>query len=144
MRRTLAGLGLGFGLLLGHAAPTSAQTPDAVIELSGGSVAAGVGYRWGSGTLTFHGKRYPLNVNGLSLVSVGVDEYSATGSVTGLKQVQDIDGPYVAAAAGATVVGGADATAMDNLNGVTIHLTSATQGLSLTLATEGVEISLAR
>src|SRR5258708_38175404 len=141
MRKTVGVLGMGFGLLFGHAVPALAQAPDALIECSGGSVAAGVGFRWGSGTLTFQGKRDPLTVSGLSLVGVGVDEYTATGSVTGLKQVQDIDGPYVAAAAGATVVGGAGAIALDNLNGVTIHLTSATQGLSLTLATEGVEIS---
>jgi hypothetical protein len=144
MRKTVAVLGLGLGLLLDHAVPASAQTPDAAIELSGGSVAAGVGFRWGSGTLIFQGKRYPLKVNGLSLVSVGVNQYSASGSVTGLRRVEDIDGVYVAASAGATVAGGAGATAMSNLNGVTIEMTSATEGLSLTLAGEGVQISLAQ
>jgi hypothetical protein len=144
MRKTVAVLGLGLGLMLGHAVPASAQAPDAVIELSGGSVAAGIGYSWGSGTLTFQGKRYPLKVSGLSLASVGIDQYTAAGSVTGLKRIEDIDGVYVAASAGATVAGGASATAMKNQNGVTINMTSTTEGLSLTLAAEGVQISLAR
>src|SRR5258708_29477741 len=103
MRKTVGVLGMGFGLLFGHAVPALAQAPDALIELSGGSVAAGVGFRWGSGTLTFQGKRYPLTVSGLALVSVGIDEYTAAGSVTGLKRVQDIDGAYAAASVGVTV-----------------------------------------
>ena len=38
-------LAMGLGLLLG----ISAEAPDGVIELSGGSVAAGIGFSWGSG-----------------------------------------------------------------------------------------------
>ncbi|HEX9462645.1 MAG TPA: hypothetical protein VGB82_08595 [Alphaproteobacteria bacterium] len=143
MRKTISMLGLGLGLLLSHPLPASAQAPDAVIELSGGSAAAGIGYSWGHGTLIFHGKRYPVTVSGFSLASVGVDEYTATGSVVGLKRVQDINGVYTAASAGATVAGGASATAMENQNGVTIHMTSTTEGLNLTLAAEGVQIALA-
>lgn len=144
MRKTITMLGLGLGLLLSQAMPASAQAPDAVIELSGGSVAAGVGYSWGSGTLIFHGKRYPLKVSGVSLASVGVDAYTAAGSVIGLKRVEDINGVYTAASAGATLAGGGSATAMQNQHGVTIHMTSTTEGLSLTLAAEGVQISLAQ
>ena len=67
MHKIVATLGLSLGLLLGQTAYVSAGTPDAVIELSGGSVAAGVGFSWGSGTLIYHGKRYPLKINGFSL-----------------------------------------------------------------------------
>jgi len=41
--------------------------PDAILQLSGGSIAAGIGFSWGSGTLTYKGKDYPVSVNGLSL-----------------------------------------------------------------------------
>ncbi len=34
------------------------QGPDGTIELSGGSVAVGIGYSWGSGKLVFQGKQY--------------------------------------------------------------------------------------
>ena len=71
MYKTVAALALSLALLLGQTAFVSAETPDAVIELSGGSVAAGIGYTWGSGTLIYQGKRYPLTISGLSLASVG-------------------------------------------------------------------------
>jgi hypothetical protein len=143
VRKTFIAAGIGLGLLLCQPVASSAQTPDAVIELSGGAVAAGIGFSWGSGTLIFQGKRYKLKVSGLSLASVGADEYTETGSVTGLKTAQDINGVYTAVAAGATLAGGGNVAAMENQNGVTIHMTATTEGLDLTLAAEGLRISLA-
>ena len=143
MHKTVAALGLSLGLLLGQTAYVSAGTPDAVIELSGGSVAAGVGFSWGSGTLIYQGKRYPLKISGFSLASVGVTEYAAAGTVSGLKTPRDINGVYTAAAAGGTLGGGVGASAMTNQSGVTIQMTSTSEGLNLTLAAEGVKIRLA-
>jgi hypothetical protein len=57
MHKYFTVLAIGLGLLLGHILPTSTQAPDGVIERSGGSVAAGIGFSWGSGTLIFLGKR---------------------------------------------------------------------------------------
>jgi hypothetical protein len=144
MRKTLAVIGACFVLLLSYAGPSFAQskTPDAVIELSGGSVAAGVGYTWGSGTLIYQGKRYPLKVSGVSLASVGAAEYTAAGSVYGLKSPRDIDGVFTAVAAGGTLGGGGDVSAMQNQNGVVIQMSATTEGLSLTLAAEGLKIAL--
>ncbi len=144
MPKFLAVLAASFGLLLFEAAPASTQTPDAVIELSGGSAAVGIGYSWGGGTLIFQGKRYPVKISGISVASVGVTEYTAAGSVTGLKTPQDINGAYSSVAAGGTLGGGGAVAAMRNQNGVTINLSSTTQGLSLTLAAEGMKISLAQ
>jgi hypothetical protein len=143
MRKILAVLAMGFSVLLAQPLSVSAQAPDGVIELSGGSVAAGIGFSWGSGTLVFQGKRYPLKVSGLSLASVGVTDYTAAGQVTGLRTAQDINGVYTSVAAGATLGGGGNIAAMKNQNGVVIQMTSTTAGLSLTLAAEGVKFSLA-
>ncbi|MDB5442276.1 MAG: hypothetical protein JWP73_652, partial [Phenylobacterium sp.] len=43
------------------ASPALAQTaaPNATIDLSGRSVAVGVGYTWATGTLHYNGKAYP-------------------------------------------------------------------------------------
>jgi hypothetical protein len=142
-RKLLCSVSLGMGLLLLSPAPASAAVPDGTIELSGGKVAAGVGYSWGSGTLFFHGKRYPLNVSGVSLGSAGVNEYTASGTVTGLTTPQDINGIFTAAGAGLTLGGGAGITEMENNNGVTIDLNSTSEGLSATVAVKGVQISLA-
>ena len=46
--------------------------PNATLRLSGKSLAAGVGFSWGKGTLTYKGKDYPVSVRGLSLVKVGI------------------------------------------------------------------------
>jgi hypothetical protein len=143
MRRYFTVLAIGLGLLLGHILPTSAQVPDGVIELSGGSVAAGIGFSWGSGTLIFQGKRYPLKISGFTLASVGIDDYTAAGNVTGLRTAQDINGVFTSVAAGATLGGGGNIAAMRNQNGVVIQMTSTTAGLSLTLAAEGMKITLA-
>jgi hypothetical protein len=142
MRKLLTALVTGLGLLLGPVFPTSAQVPDGVIELSGGSVAAGIGFSWGGGTLIFQGKRYPLKVSGFTLASVGITDYTAAGHVTGLRTAQDINGVFTSVAAGATLGGGGNVAAMKNQNGVVIQMTSTTAGLSLTLAAEGVKISI--
>jgi hypothetical protein len=145
MRKTLAVIGTCFVFMLSYVGLASAQskTPDAVIELSGGSVAAGIGFTWGSGTLIYQGKRYPLSVSGVSLASVGAAGYTAAGSVYGLKSPHDITGVYTAVAAGATLGGGGDFSAMRNQNGVVIQMTATTEGLSLTLAAEGMKIAVA-
>ena len=144
MRKTLAVIGTSLGLLLSYPVLSFAESPDAVIELSGGSVAAGIGWHWGHGTLVFHGKRYPVTVSGLSLASVGVTGYTAAGNVDNLHSPQDIDGVYTSVAAEGTLGGGAGTTAMRNQNGVVIEMTSTTVGLDLTLAAQGVKVALAR
>jgi len=118
------------------------EKPDGTIKLSTGSVAAGVGFSWGSGVLTFQGKKYPISIDGLSVGDVGISKASASGKVYHLKQLSDFAGTYMAASAGATVGGGGSATAMQNQNGVVIKLVSTTQGLTFKLATEGVKIAL--
>ena len=143
MKKLLTVPVLALCLLLAQLGLSSAQSPDGVIELSGGSVAIGIGYSWGSGTLIFQGKRYPLKVSGLAVASVGITDYTAAGSVEGLKSADQIQGVYTAVSAGGTLGGGGNIAAMKNQNGVVIHLTSTTQGLSLTLAAEGMKITLA-
>lgn len=144
MRKILAIIGACLGLLLSYPVASFAEEPDAVIELSGGSVAAGIGFSWGHGTLIFDGKRYPVTVSGVSLASVGADGYTAAGSVYGLKTPREINGVYSSVAARGTAGAGAGVTAMQNQHGVTIQMTSTSQGLNPTLAAQGVKIALAK
>src|SRR5438046_1425341 len=64
--------------------------PDATLRLSGGSFALGIGVNWGSGTLTYKGKDYPVKVKGLSIGKVGMTSSSANGEVFNLKHLQDL------------------------------------------------------
>jgi len=128
--------------LVGGLAGAQSKKPDATVELSGGSVAAGIGFSWGSGTLTYKGQKYPVKVEGLSVGEVGISRATARGDVFDLKKVEDFSGNYTAAGAGATVGGGADATIMKNQNGVVIEMKSTTQGASLKLAASGIRLTL--
>ena len=118
------------------------EKPDATIRLSAGSVAVGLGYSWGSGELRYKGKKYPFSIDGVSVGDVGVTKAEATGSVYHLHKLEDFNGNYTAASAGATLGGGGGASAMKNQNGVEINLVSTTRGLKLKLAVDGVKIQL--
>ena len=116
--------------------------PDATLRLKGGSFAAGIGFSWGSGTLTYQGKDYPVSVNGLSLGKVGISGMSASGEVYNLKKLEDFNGHYNAGGAGLTIAGGRNAVAMTNQNGVKVLVASTTRGVDVTLAGGGVDMKL--
>jgi hypothetical protein len=142
MRRGLIMVVVVAGLvsLLGGSA--GAQSTSGTLQLTEGSVAAGIGFSWGHGTLTYQGKQYRVKVDGLSVGEVGIARATASGKVSNLNKLEDFNGNYTAAGAGATVGGGAGATIMKNQNGVTIELTSTTQGASLKLAASGIRLAI--
>src|SRR5215468_3431668 len=90
------------------------KKPDATLTLSEGSVAAGIGFSWGKGTLTYAGKTYPVKVEGLSVGEVGVTRATAKGMVSNLTKLDDFSGNYVAVSGGATAAGGAGVAVMQN------------------------------
>jgi hypothetical protein len=123
-------------------APPQHDPTKATIEFEGGAVAIGVGFSWGGGTLHYGGKSYPIRVNGLSALDVGASKYSASGTVTHLKKVSDIEGTYVAGEVGATVAGGVSAQSMKNDKGVVITFHTTRAGLQFTVAPKGATIKL--
>jgi hypothetical protein len=132
---------ISFGVAVARLA-VAQSVPSGTLELSGGSVAAGIGYTWGHGTLIFEGKKYGLKVQGLSIVQVGISQYTASGTVYNLTKASDINGIYTAFSAGAAVAGGASATTMKNSNGVVIQWVATHQGINLSLSAKGVSIHL--
>ena len=130
------------GLAFAQSQVNSGLPWDAQIQLSAGSVGAGIGIHWGSGKLIQAGKEYPLKVEGLSVGNVGISKATALGTVYNLKNLSDINGTYTAIGTGVTVGGGGSAIAMKNANGVIIHVTTTTEGVSFTFGTSGVTITL--
>jgi hypothetical protein len=116
--------------------------PDATIELKQGQVAAGIGFSWGEGVLSYQGKKYPVKVKGLSVVDVGITKATAKGSVYNLKSLEDFDGNYTSVTAEGTLGGGVGATNLRNQNGVMINLVTTTKGVNLKLAASGIELML--
>src|ERR1700683_4627295 len=85
-------------------APMAANAePDGTVVFSGGSVAAGIGYTWGHGSLTYQGKTHSFDVAGLSVIDAAVSDISASGVVYNLKNLADLNGNSVADSAGRTL-----------------------------------------
>jgi hypothetical protein len=124
-------------------APVSADAqPDAAVVLNGGRVAAGIGYVWGKGNLTFNDQTHTFTISGVSIVDAGAANISASGDVYNLKKLSDFAGNYTAASAGLTVAGGGSATYLKNEHGVVIKLVSTTVGLQFNLSASGVNVKL--
>jgi hypothetical protein len=143
MRRLVIAIALATLVLpLGVAGAKGKSTADGTLRLSAGSVAAGIGVTWGSGTLTFKGKSHPIKVEGLDVGSIGASKIDATGNVYHLKSLDQFDGNFAAAEAEATVGGGASGIVMRNQNGVVVKLTSTTRGAKLAIGPSGVKMEL--
>ena len=139
----IAGFSLIYaGLAVAQSQQNSGLPWDGLIELTTGSVAAGIGFSWGEGKLTQAGKEYPLKVSGLAVGSVGITKASAYGKVYKLTNLKDINGTYTALGAGVTVGGGGSAVTMQNAKGVIIDLISTSEGVKFSLGSAGVTIEL--
>jgi hypothetical protein len=120
------------------------ERPDATLDLSGGSFAAGIGFSWGGGTLHYKGKDYPIKVSGMSLGKVGLTKATARGNVYNLRHLRDFDGNYTSAGVGMTLAGGRSAVAMKNQHGVKCAVYSTNRGLDVTIGGAGVDMSIRR
>ena len=128
-------------------AATHHPGPDATLRLSGGSFAAGIGFSWGSGTLTYKGKDYPVKVKGLSVGKVGITSSSAYGEIFNLKHLQDFNGHYNIGAAGTrgvTLGGGKSGTLMTNQAGVIVRVSSTQKGVNVNATGGGVDMQIQR
>ena len=144
MKRPFIAMAVGAVLLLlaGSTLAAESKKPDGTVKLSEGSMALGIGWSWGHGTLTYQGKTHKFKVDGLSVGEVGVTKAQATGKVYNLKNLADFDGVYAAGAAEATAGKGAGATVVINDKGVRLSLSSSTTGANLKLAAEGIKLKL--
>jgi hypothetical protein len=119
--------------------------PDATLRLSTGGFAIGIGVNWGSGTLTYKGKNYPVKVKGLSVGRVGATSTSAYGEVFNLKNLQDFNGHYNVGGAGTrgvTLGAGKTGTLMSNQAGVIVRVSSTQNGIAVNATGGGVDMQL--
>jgi hypothetical protein len=108
--------------------------------LKAGFVIGGSG---GSGTLTFHGRRYPLSIGGLSYgFTFGVSETSFHGTVSNIRRASDVAGVYAAGNVGAAVGRGAQAIVLTNQNGAVLTLSGRSAGLIVSADLNGMALSL--
>jgi hypothetical protein len=145
MKRTLVGLAIiGTMLLVAPTGRTVAQAPDGTVKMTGKSLAAGVGYSWGSGVLTYQGKEYPFSISGLSAGDIGFNVAELSGEIFNLKNLADFNGNYTSFAAGITVAGGGTGATMKNQNGVVMNVVGTTRGLTFKLGVDGMKVELTK
>ena len=102
-----------------------------------------IGASGGSGTLFFHGRRYPLSIGGLSVGLVfGGSETYFQGTVTNIRSPYDVTGIYGAAGAGAAIVAGAQIIALRNEKGAVLRLTGQQVGLQVNADLSGLSVSV--
>jgi hypothetical protein len=118
--------------------------PSGYAWFTGGSVAIGIGYTWGHGTLYYSKdqKQYKFKLSGVSVADVGGAGITAEGEVYNLTNPADLSGNYTAVTAGITVIEGGSVAYLKNEKGVVIKLHSQTGGLRFNLSANGVHITL--
>jgi hypothetical protein len=105
------------------------------------SVAVGIGWTWGSGSLRCGSRTYPFKIDGLTVNAVGASRSDATGYVYDLKNVRDFEGTYAAVEAAGTLGGGKGITTLKNENGVRMTLHSTREGIEAKASPEGVKVT---
>ena len=120
----------------------SKMTPSATAEFEVKSLKLIAGASWGSGTLTYEGKTYPLKVMAGSLGGAGYRSIKATANVYELKKTEDFTGVYTAGGVGATAgKKGGGLLTLENGKGVVMQAkVTDSKGLQLSISLTGLEI----
>lgn len=128
----------------GDAPVAEGSIPSGYFWFSGGSVAVGIGYTWGHGTLYYskEDKQYPFKLSGISIVDVGAAGFDAQGEVYNLTNPADLAGQYSAVTAGMTVIVGGSVAYLKNDKGVVIKVHSQSGGVKFNLSANGMKITL--
>jgi hypothetical protein len=102
-----------------------------------------IGAHGGSGTLIFHGRRYPLSIGGVDAGLVfGLSKTEFYGRVSHIRMASDVAGVYGAGGAGAAVGVGARVIGLSNEKGALLQLQGRQVGLIANLDLSGLVISL--
>ena len=102
-----------------------------------------IGGSGGSGTLSFHGRYYPLSTGGLVYGLVfGGSKTVLRGRVSNIYRPSDVAGVYGAAGAGLAVGTGARAIVLTNQKGAVLELTGRQVGLLANVDLSGLAITL--
>jgi hypothetical protein len=102
-----------------------------------------IGGSAGSGSLYFHGRRYPLTIGGLSYgFTFGASETHFRGVVSHIRAPSDVSGVYAAGNIGAAVVRGAQAIVLTNQNGAVLRLTGDSVGAIVSADLNGLAVTV--
>ena len=121
--------------------PSLADTGFIRAIITKSALILGVGQ--GTGTLTFKGRRYPLEISGISFgATVGTSKTYLTGRAYNILTPLDIEGVYGGIGGGSALVAGAGGVLLKNDRGVELLLRGVKLGAEITAAVSGVTIKL--
>ena len=124
------------------ASPSLSYADSGTVRITAGSAGFIIGVGGGSGTVSFHGKTYPLSIGGVSVGMIGVSKVELVGRARNMRAAADIAGTYSAVSAGLAIAGGAKTAQLQNSNGVVLELRGKQIGLQANLDLSGLQISL--
>jgi hypothetical protein len=102
-----------------------------------------IGGSAGSGSLYFHGRRYALDIGGLSYgFTFGASETHFRGFVSHIRGPGDVAGVYAAGSVGAAVIRGVQAIVLTNQNGAVLNLTGDSVGAIVSADLNGLAITV--
>jgi hypothetical protein len=102
-----------------------------------------IGGSGGDGTLTFHGRSYPITIGGISGgLAFGVSKTYFHGTVRHIRRASDVTGVYGAAGGGGAVGKGAQVIVMTNDKGAQLELQGNQVGLQVNADLSGMAITV--
>ena len=122
---------------------SAAHADSGTIRFSVYKAAFFVGGSGGEGTLTFHGRRYPVSIGGVSGgLAFGVSKTYFQGTVRHIRRVRDVTGVYGAAGGGGALGKGAQVIVMTNDKGAQLELSGKQVGLQVNADLSGIAITV--
>ena len=127
----------------GAALSSAARADEGFVSLTIYKAGWIIGGSGGGGTLTFHGRTYPLSAGGLDYGLVfGGSKTVLRGRVSNIYRPSDVAGVYGAAGAGLAVGGGARAIVLSNQKGAVLELSGRQVGLMANVDLSGLAITM--
>lgn len=131
----VAAAGIGFA--------SAAHADSGTIRFAVYKAAFFVGGSGGEGTLTFHGRRYPVSIGGISGgLAFGASKTYFSGTVRHIRRARDVSGVYGAAGGGGAIGKGAQMIVMTNDKGAQLELTGRQVGLQINADISGLSITV--
>ncbi|GES42986.1 MULTISPECIES: hypothetical protein [Rhizobium] len=131
----IAAAGIGFAGV--------AHADSGTIRFSVYKAAFFVGGSGGEGTLTFHGRKYPISIGGISGgLAFGASKTYFQGTVRNIRRARDVGGVYGAAGGGGAIGKGAQMIVMTNDKGAQLELTGRQVGLQVNADLSGLSITV--
>ena len=129
--------------IAGAAFAFPAQADEGSIHFSVIKAGLVIGGSAGSGTLVFHGQRYPLGIGGISYgFTFGASETRFRGTVSNIHSPGDVAGVYAAGNVGAAVGRGAQAIVLTNGHGAVLTLSGNSVGAIVSADLNGLAITV--